>query len=104
MKTMDWVDRQIIGGLPREVINGVECYVLGDKVLPVKATAEAISRTDVELLVTVRDGHYHQPGCRHWDTGDQLVPILQALNDGALPCTAMARVGGRWQGEARRAA
>lgn len=104
MKSMEWVDTQLQRGLPREVIGGIEVFVIGDKVLPVAATGPAIPRAETQLLVTVRGGHYHRPGCRHWDTGDQLVPILQALDAGAVPCSAMPKVSGRWSEDAARRA
>ncbi len=92
MRDMQWLSTQIDGGLPTEVIDGIPCFVLGTKVLPVRAIAPAIPRSDVDELVTVRGGHYHRPGCIHWDTGDRLVSILVALDCGALPCTSLPRM------------
>lgn len=90
--TLAWVEAQLTKDLPRERIEGIECYVLGSKVLPVRAIAPAIPRSDIDELVTVRGGYYHRPGCSHWDTGDRLVSILVALDCGALPCTGMPRM------------
>lgn len=92
MRDMAWVDTQLVGSLPRETIDGIEVFVIGDKVLPVRAIAPAIPRADAGELVTVRGGYYHRPGCVHWDTGDRLVSILVALDCGALPCTGIPRL------------
>jgi hypothetical protein len=84
--TLAWVDPQLSHPLQREVIHGIPCFVLGSRVVPVRAIAPAIPRDQVDELVSVREGVYHVPGCRHWDTGGRLINILVALDCGALPC------------------
>jgi hypothetical protein len=84
--TLAWVDDHLEVRLKRETINGIPCFVLGSRVVPVRAIAPAIPRDQVDELVSVRDGVYHMPGCRHWDTGGRLINTLVALDCGALPC------------------
>jgi hypothetical protein len=88
--TLAWVETQLSHPLPRETINGVPCFVLGSRVVPVRAVAPAIPRDQADELVSVRGGVYHLPGCRHWDTGDRLVGILVALDCGAVPCRRLS--------------
>lgn len=92
MRDMQWLSEQVQGGLPTEEIDGIPCFVLGTKVVPIRSTAPPIPRSDIGELVTVRGEYYHRPGCIHWDTGDHLVSILVALDCGALPCTTMPRM------------
>jgi hypothetical protein len=82
--TLAWVDPQLSHPLRRETINGVPCFILGHKVVPVRAIAPAIPRDQVDELVSVREGVYHR-GCH---AGGRLINILVAMDCGAVPCSA----------------
>jgi hypothetical protein len=91
MHTLADIEPHLTHDLSRETIQGIPCFVLGSKVVPIRAIGPAIPRDQADELVTVRGGVYHVPGCRHWDTGDRLVGILVALDCGFLPCSAVVR-------------
>lgn len=77
--------------LPKEVIEGIECYVSGARIRPVGTDVPWLPRRDALSGVTLDGDVFHSPGCAHWDTGQPIVPLLTAIVRDLGSCDQPAR-------------